>query len=101
MRLEIVQIVLLKFIQCGSCDVGELDFRLLACAARRASLGYVLLAAPCGLNHLIHRAVAMRRQKPSAEKHRALIYHIALVVNDEIAESSMRQHDLRGFALNH
>ena len=95
MRFQIVEIVFEKFIKRRPRHIGELDLRLLARAARRASLGDVLLAASRGLRHLVDGAVAVSRQKTPAERNCPLIDDIALVIDDEVAVAAVRQHYFR------
>ena len=59
MRLEPVKVVLNQLVKRGAGDIGELDFRFLARAARRAPLSDVLLATACGLRHLVNGAITV------------------------------------------
>ena len=64
---------------------GQLDFGLLRSSARARAFGDVLLAAARGLDHLIDRAIAVRRQKTTTKGDRALIDDFALLVGLELA----------------
>jgi type VI protein secretion system component VasA len=59
--MQIVFVVLTQFLETGASDIDELDLHLGGGHAILATLYYILLAATCGLYHLIHSAVAVRR----------------------------------------
>ena len=88
--------VLPHMIERGTGDIRELYLGFLRSAVRRAALGYVLLAAASGLRHLIHGAVAVRREKPSAKQDRALVDNVALAIDNKLLVAAMRQHNLGG-----
>ena len=94
-RLEPVEVVFNQFVERGSGDIRELYLSLLRSAARRTALGYVLLAAPGSLRHLIDRSVAVRREKPPAKQDRALVDNIALAIDNELLVAAMRQYNPR------
>ena len=101
MRLEPVEIVLDQLVKRGAGDIGELDFRFLARAARRAALGDVLLATAGGLSHLVDGAVAMRRKETAAKRDRSLVDYIAFAIDDELLVTAMRQYNLGNFGGGH
>ena len=91
-----VLVVQAQFLQAGSCDVGQLQFRLLRCPAGLAALGDVLHAASGGLHHLVVRAAA-RSDVVRTEAHRDVVAQLRHLETLQLPVSAMGGNErLRG-----
>ena len=97
-RLQIVKIVFKQLVKRGSRNICEFDLRFLACTACCTPFDDVLLAASGGLSHLINCTIAVSWQKSAAKCNGTLIYHVTLVIDDEITIAAMRQYNLGSFS---
>ena len=90
MRPEIVVVVFLQLLKTRPRDIEQLELHLGRGDAIGKALDDVLLAAACGLHHLIDRPIAEFRQEPSAEDHGHLIQDDGLLVEEQVLPVGLR-----------
>ena len=84
-RAEVVFVVGAQLDEAGLGYVDEADFGLGVGGRGGDALGNVLLAAACGLDHLVDGAIAGRKELP-AKENRDIVDGFGLLVTDEVLE---------------
>ena len=94
MGAQVVFVVCEQFVEACLCDAGQFDFSFLAYGGCGAAFDDVLLAASCGLDHLVYGSVAESREESFAERPCAEEDGFAFPVCCEFAASSVGEDDL-------
>ena len=80
MGMQIVFVVLAKFLETRSSHIDELDLHFGGGQAILAALNDILFAATSGLDHLVNGPIAVRRKKPFTKSDSELVESVRFLV---------------------